>query len=239
MQKQLEGTRSILMSSANELPISMGNSCNYCEQYTRASARYKCLKVIKPSNPFTICWVSVSLTFSAPQNLAASTVFLLQFENEEMMGDGFLWCYCCRFVLNSKRLCGKAHPVISRASAVAVAFFHGVIQMLFGSSPESYVQKIKQALNNELKFPQYVVCMSGAMNRHYIPGLTMSTALTGNFSAGVSGIIKTMHTGFKHYVLHYTNAPVLTRKKPDVMIQRGKICVVLDISIINELSKVQ
>ena len=29
--------------------------------------------------------------------------------------------------------------------------------------------------------------MSGAMNRHCIPGLTMSTALTRNFSAGVSG----------------------------------------------------
>ena len=35
MQKQLEGTQSILMSSADRLPISMGNSCNYCEQYTR------------------------------------------------------------------------------------------------------------------------------------------------------------------------------------------------------------
>ena len=32
--------------------------------------------------------------------------------------------------------------------------------------------------------------MSGAMNRHCIPGLTMSTALTGNFSAGVSGNTK-------------------------------------------------
>ena len=32
--------------------------------------------------------------------------------------------------------------------------------------------------------------MSGAMNRHCIPGLTMSTALTGNFSAGGPGIIK-------------------------------------------------
>ena len=60
--------------------------------------------------------------------------------------------------------------------------------------------------------------MSGAMNRHCIPGLTMSTALTGNFSAGVSGILKTMHTGFSVHVLHYANAPVLTRKKPDVMI---------------------
>ena len=60
--------------------------------------------------------------------------------------------------------------------------------------------------------------MSGAMNRHCIPGLTMSTALTGNFSAGVSGNSKTMHTQGLTYVLHYANAPVLTRKKPDVMI---------------------
>ena len=36
------------------------------------------------------------------------------------------------------------------------------------------------------------------MNRHCIPGLTMSTALTGNFSGG-PGIIKTMHTGFSAY----------------------------------------
>ena len=35
----------------------------------------------------------------------------------------------------------------------------------------------------------------------------MSTALTGNFSAGVSGIIKTMHTGFSAYVLHYAQRP--------------------------------
>ena len=61
--------------------------------------------------------------------------------------------------------------------------------------------------------------MSGAMNRHCIPGLTMSTALTGNFSAECPGIIKTMHTGFSAYTYcEYANAPVLTRKKPDVMI---------------------
>ena len=36
MQKQLEGT-SILMSSADRV-ISMGSSCYYCEQYTRASS---------------------------------------------------------------------------------------------------------------------------------------------------------------------------------------------------------
>ena len=61
--------------------------------------------------------------------------------------------------------------------------------------------------------------MSGAMNRHCIPGLTMSTALTGNFSAECPGIIKTMHTGFSAYTYCIgANAPVLTRKKPDVMI---------------------
>ena len=63
-------------------------------------------KVIKPSNPFTnVCWVSVLTTFSAPPEFwLHQTVFFTPFRNEEMMGDGFLWCYCCRFVLNSKRL---------------------------------------------------------------------------------------------------------------------------------------
>ena len=55
----------------------MGNSCNYCEQYTITAlpAEYN-VKVTKPSNPFTnVCWLSVLTTFSAPpQILAASTV---------------------------------------------------------------------------------------------------------------------------------------------------------------------
>ena len=55
--------------------------------------------------------------------------------------------------------------------------------------------------------------MSGAMNRHCIPGLTMSTALTGNFSASVRESIKTMHTGFSVHVLHYANAPVLSTEE--------------------------
>ena len=38
MQKQLEGTQKILMSSADRVAYQMGNSCNYCEQYTRASS---------------------------------------------------------------------------------------------------------------------------------------------------------------------------------------------------------
>ena len=59
-----------------ELPISMGNSCNYCEQYTRASAEYKCLVQNRAISFTNVCWVSVLTTFSAlPQILAASTVF--------------------------------------------------------------------------------------------------------------------------------------------------------------------
>ena len=65
-------------------------------------------KVIKPSNPFTnVCWVSVLTIFSAPPQILAASQFsspASNSRNEEMMGDGFLWCYCCRFVLNSKRL---------------------------------------------------------------------------------------------------------------------------------------
>ena len=88
-------------------------------------------KVIKPSNPFTnVCWVSVLTTFSAPPQILAASTASPNSRNEEMMGDGFLWCYCCRFVLNSKRLlsisCNK------QASAVASSIFFMVLfPMLF------------------------------------------------------------------------------------------------------------
>ena len=43
--------------------------------------------------------------FCAATNFGCIDSFLLpNSRNEEMMGDGFLWCYCCRFVLNSNRL---------------------------------------------------------------------------------------------------------------------------------------
>ena len=34
MQKQLEGTQKYINEQADRVAISMGNSCNYCEQYT-------------------------------------------------------------------------------------------------------------------------------------------------------------------------------------------------------------
>ena len=70
--------------------------------------------------------------------------------------------------------------------------------------------------------------MSGAMNRHCIPGLTMSTALTrGDFSAGVSGIIKTMHTGFSAYTCCIMPTPGAdTEETGRYDLAWKKICVV-------------
>ena len=44
-KKQLEGTLKYINDMQIEPLISMGNSCNYCEQYVNAlPAEYKCLK---------------------------------------------------------------------------------------------------------------------------------------------------------------------------------------------------
>ena len=73
-------------------------------------------KVIKLSNPFTnVCGFCFNNIFCAATNFGCIDSFLLpNLKRRKMMGDGFLWCYCCRFVLNSKRLV-EQHPVISRA----------------------------------------------------------------------------------------------------------------------------
>ena len=57
--------------------------------------------------------------------------------------------------------------------------------------------------------------MSGAMNRHCIPGL-FCHSMSGTSLRECPGIIKTMHTGFNVHVF-IMPSPVLTRK-PDVMI---------------------
>ena len=128
--KTTEGTRSILMSSVAELPISMGNSCNYCE-HIRASSGDITFQLIKPSNPFTnVCWVSVLTTFSAPPQILLHRCFLRSIPETKK------WCVMVSFGATAAGLFWTvnvcwAHPVISRASAVASSIFHGVILMLF------------------------------------------------------------------------------------------------------------
>ena len=79
------------------------------------------------------------------------------------------------------------------------------------------------------------------MNRHCIPGLTMSNILTGTSLRECPGIIKTMHTGFSAYT--YCIMPTPWK---ELMEETGrydlawKICVVFWMLSVNsnELSKV-
>ena len=118
------------MSSADRVAHIDGQLMQYNGNTTRFQ-RSVVPKVIKGPTIHLRCFLgSVLLLFSAPpQILAASTVSSINSRNEEMMGDGFLWCYCCRFVLNSKRL--LTHPVINRASAVASSIFHMIYSRCF------------------------------------------------------------------------------------------------------------
>ena len=72
------------------------------------------------------------------------------------------------------------------------------------------------------------------MNRHCIPGLTMSgLALTGSTLRECPGIIKTMHTGFKRaYVLHYASAGADTEETGRYDLAWKDLC-----SVLNALSK--
>ena len=143
-------------------------------------------KVIKPSNPFTnVCWVSV-LTFSRRHKFWLHRQFSsAQFQKRR--NDGYALCgYCCQFVLNSKRLlstsCNKQDKGAVRH------FFHGVIPDAFWSSRIVCVEKIKQTSTMSWNFILLIfinVCQVWWIV--IVFGLTMSTALTGNFSAGVSG----------------------------------------------------
>ena len=111
-------------------------------------------KVIKPSNPFTnVCWVSVSTTFSGHKFWLHRQFSSAQFQNEEMMGDGFLR-YRCRFVLNSKRLLSTSCNKQGQSAVASSIFFMVLFPMLFEvfCRINKGVEKIKQTLNNELKF---------------------------------------------------------------------------------------
>ena len=60
--------------------------------------------------------------------------------------------------------------------------------------------------------------MSGAMNRHCIPGLTMSTALTGNFLRECPGIIKRCTQGLARTRIALCQRPGADTEETDVMI---------------------
>ena len=78
MQKQLEANPEEHTEQWQiELPISMGNSCNYCEQYTHASQEYKCSKVIKTEQSIYECLLGFCFNiFCAATNFGCIDSFL-------------------------------------------------------------------------------------------------------------------------------------------------------------------
>ena len=73
--------------------------------------------------------------------------------------------------------------------------------------------------------------MSGAMNRHCIPGLTMSTALTGNFCGSVRN--NKRYQGLARTRIALCQRPGAdTEETVDVMIKVADLC-----SVLNALSK--
>ena len=60
--------------------------------------------------------------------------------------------------------------------------------------------------------------MSGAMNRHCIPGLTMSTALTGKLLRECPGIIKRCTQGLARTRIALCQRPGADTEETDVMI---------------------
>ena len=132
----------VLMSSADRVAhIDKTLMQMYETIHTRFQRKYKCLKVIKPSNPFTnVCWVSVLTTFLRRHKFWLHRQFFFC-PIPETRNDGWWFpLVLLRFLFWTVNVCW-AHPVISRASAVASSIFHGVIPDAFWSSHESYVWK--------------------------------------------------------------------------------------------------
>ena len=91
MQKQLEGTQKYINEQCRYCPYRWATHAIIVSNTHALPAEYKCLKLAKPSNPFTnVCWVSVLTTFSAPPQILAARQPSPNSRNEEMMGDGFL-----------------------------------------------------------------------------------------------------------------------------------------------------
>ena len=113
MQKQLEGTRSILMSSADRVAHTDGQLMQLLWAIQRASSvEYKCLKSNKTEQSIYECLLGFCFNniFCAATNFIASTVFFCPIQKRRNDGDepgataaGLFW---------TVNVCW-AHPVIS------------------------------------------------------------------------------------------------------------------------------
>ena len=134
--------RSILMSSADRVAHIDGQLMQLLWAIHALPAGIM-PKVIKPSNPFTnVCWFLFNNIFCAATNFGCIDSFLLpNSRNEEMMGNelgataaGLFW---------TVNVCW-AHPVISRASAVASSIFSWCYSRCFWSSQNRMCRKLNK-----------------------------------------------------------------------------------------------
>ena len=130
--KQLEGTQKYINEQQIER-LYYGQLMQLLWAIHALPAEYKCLSN-KTEQSIYECLLGFCFNniFCAATNFIAS-IASPNSRNEEMMGDGFLWCYCCRFVLNSKRLlstsCNK-----QGAKVVASSIFSWCYSRCFWSS---------------------------------------------------------------------------------------------------------
>ena len=102
MQSNWKEPRSILMSSADRCPYRWATQPDVNSSTRSFQRKYKCPEMSRNRTIHLRMFAGFLFltTFSAPPRkvAAASTVFFCPIpRNEEMMGDGFLPDYCCRF----------------------------------------------------------------------------------------------------------------------------------------------
>ena len=105
--------------------------------------------------------------------------------------------------------------------------------------------RIKQTLNNELKFLYLIIVINVIRcdeSSLYVPDLTMSTALTGNFSAGVSRNRQNDAQGLARTRIALCQRPGAVTEETgryDLSVERFACSVLKMLSVnSNELSKV-
>ena len=124
-------SRSILMSSADRVAHIDGQLIQLLWASHALPAEYKCLSNKTEQSIWMFAGFSVLTAFSAPpQILAASTVSSAQFQKRRNDGWWFPFGATAAGLFWTVNVCW-AHPVISRASAVAVAFSPLLFPMLF------------------------------------------------------------------------------------------------------------
>ena len=183
------------------------------------------LKVIKPSNHLlNVCHFCFNIFSCAAKFWLHRQFSSAHPRNEEMMGDvvsgataaGLFW---------TVNVCW-AHPVISRASAVASAFFSWCYSWCFWCLQNRMCRKLNNpkqwveiSLLTFINVCQVITSLYSWINWRF-------RLWRGNFSAGVSGNTKTMHTGFSAYTYCIMPTPRCWHgRNRRYGLARGKICV--------------